>query len=137
MAEQRYQREIDELLRRMERDSASPLPFRRRRTPWARARRALRVSLPTQSTIARFMRYSVSLLLAAFGLGLVAPLLAPPLAGLALASFVLALALSVWRGAAGKGDYTSGLARHSAPPTTADWDRLVWRFRGWLRHFRR
>jgi hypothetical protein len=137
MAEQRYEREIDELLRRLEHDSPSPLPFRRRSAPWVRARRALEGVLAVQSAVERLMALAVVLLLGTLVLGIFAPRFAAPLAGLAVGAFVLALGLSVWNGASGKRTYSAQSGRHYTPHATADWNQLVWRARAWLRRFRR
>jgi hypothetical protein len=138
MADQRYEREIDELLQRLETQQPTPLPFRRRASPWALRGRRLGALLVVESAVERLMLAAVGLLVATMLLGLFAPRLAAPIAALAIACFVLALVLSVCRGASGRGP------RH--PPSrptpypaqrTLEWDRLLWRLRGWLRRFRR
>jgi hypothetical protein len=138
MAEHRYEREIDELLRRMEGEQRAPLPFRRRRaTPWASAWRRLRGAIRGHSAVDRLTALAVILLLGTFAIGLFAPRLAGPLSVLAVASFVAALALSVWNGASGHSPRYSGRAPYARTTGTAvDWEALIWRFRRWLRRLR-
>ena len=140
MAEHQYEREIDELLKRLESEHRDPLPFRpRRRTPpWSAGWQRLGGVLGIQSTVERLMLLAVALLLGTFFLGFFAPALARAVGVLAVGCFVGALAVSVWSGAQNRG---ASYHRHGhAGPSsgrTVDWDRLVWRLRGWLRRFRR
>jgi hypothetical protein len=138
MADHRYEREIDELLRHMESENRAPLPFRRRRAPpWTAAWRRARGAASGQGVIERLMALAIVLLLATFTLGLFAPRLAGPVCLVALAAFVGALALSVWNGASGHPTRYHG--RASYPPVAGaaiDWNGLRWRFRRWLRRLR-
>ena len=138
MADNRYEREIDELLRRLESEHHAPQPFRRRASPWATAWRRLQDLLAVRSGVERLMALAVVFLLGTIVLGFISVRFAAPLAALALGCFVLALGLSVWQGA-------TGHSTHHHPPSHphysaqghVNWDRAVWRLRGWLRRFRR
>ncbi|HEY7066757.1 MAG TPA: hypothetical protein VII06_35145 [Chloroflexota bacterium] len=138
MAENRYEREIDDLLRQLEGEQRDPLPFRRRRaSPWSAAWRRVQPLLGTHSAVERLMALAVVLLLATFVMGLFAPRLSGPLALLAVASLVVALALSVLNGAAGHSSAYSSRGRYApAAGAAVDWDGLMWRFRRWLRRLR-
>ncbi len=136
MAEHRYEREIDELLRRMESEHGAPLPFRRRTSSWASRWRRLRDVLIVQSAVERLMAVAALSLLATLILGVFAPRFAAPLAGVALGCFVLALGLSVWHGASGHGPNYGAPSRHYGPQRAVNWDQLVWRLRRWLRRLR-
>ncbi len=133
MAE-RYEREIDELLRRLEREQRASLPFRRR-SGWARARRRLIEALTGPAAIERLMGLAAVFFLGTCLLALVVPRFAVSTAVLALACFVLALALSLAGGLAGRRPpweyrpYRRGDA--------VAWDRLVARVRQWLRRLAR
>jgi hypothetical protein len=138
MAEHRYEREIDELLRHMEGENRAPLPFRRRRTPpWAAAWRRARGATSGHSVVERLMVLAVLLFLSTLVLRFVAPSLASPVGMAALGAFVAALALSVRNGASGHPTRYQG--RAASPPVAGaavDWDGLVWRVRRWLRRLR-
>src|SRR5689334_15990538 len=138
MAENRYEREIDELLRQLEGEQRAPLPFRRRRTsPWAAAWRRAQPLLGNHSAVERLMALAVILLLVTCVMGLFAPRLSGPLGLLTVASLVAALALSVLNGAAGHSSAYSGRGRYGpAAGVAVDWDGLMWRFRQWLRRLR-
>ena len=138
MAEHRYEREIDELLRRIEGEHRAPLPFRRQRAaPWAAVWGRARVLLGLQSAVERLMLAAVVLLLVTFLLGLFAPRLAGPLGLLALLSFVAALGLSVWHGANGRGAAQGSRGQYyPAAGSSVDWGGLTWRLRRWLRRLR-
>jgi hypothetical protein len=140
MAEHRYEREIDDLLRRMESQHPDPLPFRlRRRTSrWHAAWTRFGTLVGVQSPVERLMGLSILLILATFALGFIAPRFAAPLGLLAVACFVAALVLSVWQGAKGHGSVARSTwqSAHGAPPPV-DWDDLTRRLRRWLRRFRR
>jgi hypothetical protein len=131
MAEQRYEREINELLQRIAKESHEPLPFRRRRTPpWVAAGRRLRRVLALQSLVERLMACSVVLL--------ITTLVARPSGVLAVTCFVAALALSVWSGAQGGNSRRYHAERTSYPHgTSVDWNGLVWRVRRLFGRFRR
>ena len=138
MADNRYEREIDELLRRLESEHRAPLPFRRRASPWAVAWRRLQHLLTVQSAVERLMALAVVFLLGTIVLGFVSVRFAAPLTALALACFVLALGLSVWQGATGHSTHQRPQIRpYYSGQGHVDWDRAVWRLRGWLRRFRR
>jgi hypothetical protein len=138
MAEQRYEREIEELLQRLAKESREPLAFRRRRTPpWVAATQRLGQLLALQSLVERLMALAVVLLVATLICGVFAPALSRPTGLLAVICFVGALAVSVWSGAHG------GSSRRYHPERTAyssgtvvDWNRLVWRVRHWFDRFR-
>jgi hypothetical protein len=138
MAEQRYEREIKELLQRLAKESREPLPFRRRRTPpWVAAGQRLGQLLALQSLVERLMALAVVLLVATLVCGVFAPALSRPAGLLAITCFVGALAVSVWSGA------QDGSARRYHPERASyssgaavDWNRLVWRVRRWFDRFR-
>lgn len=135
MADHRYEREIDELLRHIEGENRAPLPFRRRRAPpWAGAWRRARGAVSGQSMVERLMALAVVLLVATLALTPFAPRMAGPGCLLALGAFVAALALSVWNGASGHPTRYQGRA-HGPPAAgaTVDWGNLIWRFRRWVR----
>jgi hypothetical protein len=138
MAEQRYEREINELLQRLAKESREPLPFRRRRTPaWVGAARRLRQVVAVQSLVERLMAFAVVLLLATLVFGVFAPALARPSGLLAVGCFVAALAVSVWSGTQGGNTRRYHVERTSYPHGTAvDWSRLVWRVRRWFGRYR-
>ena len=138
MAEQRYEREINELLQRLAKESREPLPFRRRRTPaWIAAGQWLRRVLAVQSLVERLMALAVVLLLATLVCGVFAPALARPSGVLAVTCFVAALAVSVWSGTQGGNSRRYHAERTSYPRGTAvDWNALVWRVRRWFGRFR-
>ncbi len=138
MAEQRYEREINELLQRLARENREPLPFRRRRTPpWTAAWRWLSRLTVAQSVGERLMALAVVLLLATVAFGIFAPALARPSAYLAVACFLGALGVSVWSGAQGRDPrrYHPERAYYNQG-SAVDWDRLVRRVRRWLGRFR-
>lgn len=143
MAEHRYEREIDELLRNMEGEQRAPLPFRRRRTaPWTDLWRRARTTLGQESGVERLMLLALTLVLAAFALSWLVPSLAGPVAAplglVALGCLIAALGLSVWNGASGRPTQYHGRTRYAAASGgPIDWDGLLWRFRRWLRRFRR
>jgi hypothetical protein len=140
MAEQRYEREIDELLKRLEAEHREPLPFRMRRrgSPWARAWSRLGPLLGPRSTVERLMALAAVLLLATFVLRFVAPALAWALVLIALGCFVSALGLSVWGGVSRRGTQGRWSAEQYPPAGRAvDWDALGWRLRRWFNRFRR
>ena len=138
MAEQRYEREINELLQRLSKDN-QPLPFRRRRTPpWTAAWRRVAGIVAVQSIVERLMALAVVLLLATLAFGIFAPALARPSGYLAVACFVGALVVSVWVGAQGNDPRRYHPERtYDRQGSAVDWDRLVWRVRRWLARFRR
>ena len=139
MAEQRYEREINELLQSLAKDNPEPLPFRRRRTsPWSAARRRVSHLVAVQSIVERLMALAIVLLLATLAFGMFAPTLARLSGYLAVACFVGALAVSVWVGAQTKDPrrYDPERTYHQRG-SAVDWDRLVWRVRRWLARFRR
>ncbi|HZS03118.1 MAG TPA: hypothetical protein VFE37_30695 [Chloroflexota bacterium] len=138
MAEHRYEREIDELLRHMEAENRAPLPFRRRRArPWTAAWRRVRGFSGGQSLVERLMALAVLLLLATFALRLFVPQFSDAVCLAALGAFIAALAVSVWNGAAGRPTRYQGRAMYGpAAGAAVDWDGLVWRFRRWLRRLR-
>jgi hypothetical protein len=138
MADNRYEREIDELLQRLEGEHRAPLPFRRRASPWANAWRRIQDALVVQSAVERLMALAVVLLLATIVLGLMAPRFVAPLAALTLGCFVLALGLSVWQGATGHSAHPPPQSHpHYSTQRHVDWDRAVWRLRRWFGRFRR
>jgi hypothetical protein len=140
MAEQRYEREIDELLQRLAREDREPLPFRRRRTPpWTAAWQRLSGTHGVHSLIERLMALAVVLLVATLFLGLSIPALARLSGLLAVISFVAALAVSVGAGAQGRDPrrYQAERLYNGARGGAVDWDALVRRFRTWLRRFQR
>ncbi|HLH27019.1 MAG TPA: hypothetical protein VK066_31240 [Chloroflexota bacterium] len=138
MADHRYEREIDELLRHMEAENRAPLPFRRRRAaPWTAAWRRARGAVSGQSAVEQLMALAAVLMVGTLLLALLAPRFAGPLGLAALGCFLASLALSVWNGASGHPTRYHG--RHSYPPAAGaavDWDSLAWRFRRWLRRLR-
>jgi len=138
MAEQRYEREINELLQRLAKESREPLPFRRRRTSaWVAAGQWLRRVLGVQSLVERLMALAVVLLLATLVCGVFAPVLARPSGLLAVTCFVTALAVSVWSGTKGGNTRRYHAERTSYPHgTSVDWNGLVWRVRRWFGRFR-
>jgi hypothetical protein len=138
MAEQRYEREINELLQRLAKESREPLPFRRRRTPpWAAAGQRLQHVLVVQSLVERLMAVAVVLLVATLVCGVFAPVLARPSGVLAVTCFVSALAVSVYSGAQGGNARRYHDERTSYPRgTTVDWNGLVSRVRRWFGRFR-
>jgi hypothetical protein len=138
MAEQRYEREIDELLQRMDREQRAPLPFRRRRAaPWAGLGARLGQLVGGQSLVERLMAAAVALLLATVFLGFFAPGLSRIAGVAAVSCFVAALAVSVWAGV--QAPHGSRYRRAPSYPAAGgvDWDRLGWRIRRWLGRFRR
>jgi hypothetical protein len=138
MAEHRYEREIDELLRNLESEHRAPLPFRRRRvSPWTAAWRRARLLLAVESAVERLMALAVILLLTTFLLGVFAPRLAGPLGLLAVLCFVGALTLSVVNGVSGHTnvDYLRGRSYPHAE-RGVDWAALSWHLRRWLRRLR-
>jgi hypothetical protein len=142
MAEHRYEREIDELLRHIEGEQRAPLPFRRRRAArWVGAWRRARGTLRGQSAVEQLMALALLLVLTAFVVGWLAPALAAPLAAplgvLAVGCLIAALGISVWNGAAGRPTRYRGRAPYpSAGAGAVDWNALVWQFRRWLRRLR-
>ena len=138
MAENQYEREIDELLRRLDAEQRSPLPFRARRSrrSWNAAWQRVTRFLGPPSMVERLMAVSVILLLATFVLGFVVPRLAWTAAMLAVATFVAALALSVWNGAVGRGRTGGYEQPHGYSANAVDWNGLHWRLRRWWRRLR-
>jgi hypothetical protein len=138
MAEHRYEREIDELLRHMEGEQRAPLPFRRRRaTPWAGAWRRAQGALRDHSLVERLVALAAMLVLAAIVLGWLAPSLTAPLALVGVVSLIAALGISMWNGAAGHPTRYGGRAHYPAADGGAvDWNVLVFRVRRWLRRLR-
>jgi hypothetical protein len=138
MAEQRYEREINELLQRIAKESHEPLPFRRRRTPlWVAAGQRLRHVLALQSLVERLMAIAVVLLVTTLVCGVFAPVLARPSGVLAVTCFVAALAISVCSGAQGGNSRRYHTERTSySHGTSVDWNGLVWRVRRWFGRFR-
>jgi hypothetical protein len=142
MAEHRYEREIDELLRHMEGEPPAPLPFRRRRaSPWAGAWRRARAALAEQSAVESLLATALLLIVGAFVLGWIAPSLAGPLAAplglLGLGCLIAALAISIWNGASGHPTRYRGRAQYpAAGGGTVDWHALAWQFRRWLGRLR-
>ncbi len=139
MAEQRYEREIDELLQRLDREDRQPLRFRRRRTPpWTAAWRRLSRLGAVQSLVERLMAAAVLLLVVTLVSGIFVPALARPSGYLAVACFVAALVASVWAGAQGHDPRRYQPERYYQSRASAvDWDRLILRARRWLERFRR
>ena len=141
MAEHRYEREIDELLRNIEGEQRAPLPFRRRRaTPWAGTWRRARGILGERSAVEHLVLLALLLVAAAFLFGWLAPALAAPVAAplglLAIVCLITALGISVWNGATGHPTRYHGRAQYTPSGGGAvDWDAVVWRFRRWLRRF--
>jgi hypothetical protein len=138
MAEQRYEREIDELLQRLDKEDRQPLRFRRRRTPpWTAAWRRLSQLSAVQSLVERLMFLSVILLVATLVSGIFFPALARPSGYLAVACFVGALAASVLAGAQGNDPRRYHPERYyQSRGSTVDWNRLIARARRWLGRFR-
>ena len=139
MAEQRYEREINELLKRLEGEHREPLPFRvrRRTSPWAGFWRRASTALGMQSVVERLMALAVALLAGTILFGFVDRGFAWLIGMLAIACFVGALTLSVWAGATGHRPRHEG-NRYPQPGAYrhVDWDALRWRLRHWLRRFR-
>jgi hypothetical protein len=139
MAESRYEyeREIDELLQRLERDDRAPIPFRPRRNQrWAGASRRLKGLLTLPSAVERLIAASVGLLLVTLLLGLLAPRVAWFVGVAAVVCFATALALSAWQGATGRG--SPGRERYpEAAQGRVEWGELGEQFRRWMRRFRR
>src|SRR5579883_3066352 len=80
MADHRYEREIDELLRHMEAENRAPLPFRRRRAaPWTAAWRRARGAVSGQSAVEQLMALAAVLMVGTLLLALLAPRFAGPL----------------------------------------------------------
>jgi preprotein translocase subunit SecG len=139
MAEQRYEREINELLQRLDGEEPKPLRFRkRRRAPWSAAWAHLASVLAVQSLVERLMALAVVFLLAAIALGFMAPVLVRVTILLAVACFIGALALSVWSGAQARDSSRYQPERlHHSQGSAIDWGRVTWRVRSWLARFRR
>lgn len=145
MADNQYEREIDELLRRLDAEHRGPLPFRARRSrrPWTAAWQRLTGGAGPRATTERLVLLAAVVLLATFLLSRVVPAsVIQPLswgAGmLALAAFVGALALSVVTGTTRTGqtpDYGRPYGGYAG--RSIDWNRVSWRLRGWWRRFRR
>ncbi|HZU06556.1 MAG TPA: hypothetical protein VFB73_11295 [Chloroflexota bacterium] len=134
MTERRYEREIDELLKRLE--AEQPRPSGRKKQAWAErwaaAWRSLR-SLVALSPVERLMVLTVALLLLTLLFGLFAPRVAGFLGVLAIACFAMALGLSVARGIA-HGEARGDLFDRARGPAL-DWGTMVWRVRRWLRRW--
>jgi hypothetical protein len=130
MTERRYEREIDELLKRLEAEQPRSRPWgkRARGAWWSAAWRGLR-GLVALSPVERLMALTVALLLLTLLFGLFAPRVAGFLGVLAIACFATALGLSVARGIA----HGEPLDRARGP--ALDWDTVVWRVRRWLRRW--
>ena len=140
MAEQRYEREIDELLQRIEREQPGPVPFRpRRRQPgWPRAWARLRETVGAQSVVERLMIVALVLVVLTLPLGLFARALNAPLATLAVVCFVAALALSVVGGQHGRAAAADPRGyRYAQHGRSVDWEAVQWRVRQWWKRFRR
>lgn len=139
MAEKRYEREIDELLRRLDDGRQEPLPFRPRRQP-SRLRLwlgQLSQAFVLGSLVEWLLAAAVALLLASFVLRLVGMPLSAALAVLAVVCFVSSLTIAVWHGTRRPAGRHYG--RYGPPPgqSSVDWDGLTQRLRQWWRRFRR
>ncbi|HLI29331.1 MAG TPA: hypothetical protein VKZ60_19870 [Chloroflexota bacterium] len=131
MAEKRYEREIDELLRRLEVEYRDPIPFRPRRRPrpWTVARQRLGAALARASLVEQLLLAAIALLGAGLLVRLAGGAQAWVLGLLAVVCFFGGLALAVWQGAQRPYSLRGG---YPAPPRL-DLDRLLYRLRRWLR----
>lgn len=133
MAEKRYEREIDELLRRLEAEYREPIPFRprRRQRPWTTLRRRLASAFADASLIDRLLLAAVVLLIAGLGVRWAGIAQAWVLGVLAVACFFGGLALAVWQGAQRPPSLYNG---YGAPPAARlNLDGFLYRLRRWLR----
>lgn len=139
MAEKRYEREIDDLLRQLEAEQREPLPFRPRprpsrwRTEWQRWSGVAAAG----SVVEWLMAAAVVLLVLAFLLRVTGLMLAWLVAVLAVGCLFAALALSVVRGARQPGGRERSASHyyrsHREGP---DWGEFTARLRRWFNRFR-
>jgi hypothetical protein len=140
MADDRYQREIDELLKRLERQHQEPLIFRlrRRASPWQSMWRRGYQLVGGHSAVERLVLIAVVFLGLTLLLGLFDSRLALTSAVLSVAALMAALVVSIGEGATGNRPaprHERGLYPH--PGSALDWGSLSWRLRRWWRRFRR
>ncbi|MBX5491706.1 MAG: hypothetical protein IRZ14_11160 [Chloroflexi bacterium] len=134
MAEKRYEREIDELLRRLEAEDRAPIPFRprRRQPPWVRAWRRVTAATAHASPVELLLLAAVGLLLTAVLVRFAGVAQAGLLALLAVVCFFGGLGLAVWQGA--RRPYrVYGWGGMSSSGPRWDVDRLILCLRRWLR----
>jgi hypothetical protein len=139
MPDDRYQREIDELLKGLERQHREPLSFRLRRrgSPWRSIWQRGYGVIGGHSAVERLMMLAVALLGLTLVLSFLAPWFTDLVATLALASFLAALVVSIGEGASGNHSTPHGhRAVHPQPGPAVDWSSLGRRLRRWWRRLR-
>jgi hypothetical protein len=140
MADDRYQREIDELLKRLERQHQEPLIFRlrRRASPWQSIWRRGYQLVGGHSAIERLLLLAVGLLGVTVLLGSFAPRLVMPVGFLAVACLLAAMVVSIDEGRSGNRSSPPGHRGYMPPSSPAlDWSALGWRLRQWWRRLGR
>jgi hypothetical protein len=139
MADERYRREIDEVLRRLEQQHPEPVPFRLRRSAgrWRSGWQSLYELFGGRSLVERLMTGALILLVCTLICGLFAPRFVLPVASAAIACFVAGLAVSVSQGIGGspRVDYPRSRGYAAGSPGV-DWSGLTRSFRRWWRGLR-